>query len=230
MRRETATGVMMAMRENQEARRNEMATSGFNNPWGEETYRQLLEERARTLGILSSPFSFPAAITPKKVDKPEAKGTQVKVDDEYLALSESVGVDSPIVANELLKRCLKAERIFIYNTEHVEKYLKSMFTKSNQRLVWKPLRAKDSDTTTYSFSTGSSTKNETGIYNRAIPGHALQKADTLIQAFDRPDDLCFEVSDYEDVRPDPFLSVRIKNSDSRFVIAYWDEPNFRMEE
>lgn len=155
---------------------------------------------------------------PEPVKKPEAQKTEVVVDDEYLALSESVGVDSPIVANELLKRCLKQQRIFVYNTEHVEKYLKSMFTNGQQRLVWKGLRKKDSDRTGYDQ------------YAHAVPGHALQKAEKVIETFDRPDDLCFEVSDYEDVKPDPFLSVRIKNSDTRFVIAYWDEPNFRMEE
>lgn len=226
MKRETATEVILRHSEEILARRNEMATFDEMAIIKREMEQQL---RWSPMPMPMNPFLRgvdpvgPTAITPEKVDKPEAKGTQVEVDDEYLALSESVGVDSPIVADELLKRCLKAERIFVYNTEHVEKYLKSMFTKSNQQLVWKALRKKDVD----------DMRRPLGIdplYNRAIPGHALAKADKLIQAFDRPDDLCFEVSDYEDVRPDPFLSVRIKNSDSRFVIAYWDEPNFRMEE
>jgi len=154
---------------------------------------------------------------PEKVDKPKAQEVSVVVDDEYLALSESVGVDSPIVADELLKRCLKQQKIFVYNTEHVEKYLKSRFTNSAQQLVWKPLRQKDRS-------------GRWKVYDHAIPGHALKKAETVIRTFDRPDDLVFEVSDYRAIKPDPFLSVRIKNSNTRFVIAFWDEPNFRMEE
>lgn len=177
--------------------------------------QQIVEaDRRRSLGMFGEkPEPF---VKPEPVEKPQQKETSVVVDDEYLALSESVGVDSPIVADELLKRCLKQQRVFVYNTAHVEKYLKSMFTNNRQRLVWSALRSKD--------------KDGRSQYKHAVPGHALQKAEKVLETFDRPDDLCFEVSDYEDVKPDPFLSVRIKNSDTRFVIAYWDEPNFRMEE
>jgi hypothetical protein len=155
-------------------------------------------------------------ISPEPVDQPVSVEPKVVVDDEYLALSESVGVDSPVVSNELLKRCLKQEKIFVYNTEHVEKYLRSKFTSTRQMLVWKPLRKKDA--------------GGRQIYNHPIPGYALQRAERVLQSFDRPNDLVFEVSDYEEVKPDPFLSVRLRDSDNRFVIAFWDEPNFRMEE
>lgn len=194
-RRETATSASMRVD------MQRLTTEGLFNPFASGMFGR------------DEPF-----VKPEPVEKPQQKETKVVVDDEYLALSESVGVDSPIVADELLKRCLKQQKVFVYNTAHVEKYLKSMFTNNRQRLVWSPLRQKDQN------------EYENKQYDHAVPGHALQKAEKVLETFDRPNDLCFEVSDYEDVKPDPFLSVRIKNSDTRFVIAYWDEPNFRMEE
>lgn len=154
----------------------------------------------------------------EKVDEPSASETKVEVDDEYLVLAESVGLDTPVVANELLKRCLKELKIFVYPTDHVERYLRSNFTHERQRLVWRALRRKDTEAPAQA------------VYDHPVPGHALTKADKLLRVFDHPNDLVFEVSDYVAVKPDPFLSVRIKGSQTRFVIAFWDEPNFRMEE
>lgn len=206
-REETATEVML-MAEAQRAERQQRELSGVD-PFA-------MMSRAMMEDMLSR--ENPGEMVKENIEKPETAEADVVVDDEYLALSESIGVDSPIVADELLKRCLKQQRIFVYPTAHVEKYLRSIFDNNRQRLVWRGLRGKDAK------GLGQ------GVYNHAIPGHALLKAEKVIKTFDRPDDLCFEVSDYEAVKPDPFLSVRIQGSQTRFVIAYWDEPNFRMEE
>lgn len=159
---------------------------------------------------------------PKNPGKPEE--TKPEIDAEYLELAEAVGVDSPIVMDDKLKHFLKAQKIFVFDVERVEGFLKREANKKEDRMryniVWKPIRQADvEEDHTYGE-----------VYNKAIPGHALAKAKTIIENFSKPGCLIFEVSDYEVQRPDPFMSVRIKGSKTRFVFAHWDEPNFRMED
>ena len=74
-------------------------------------------------------------------------------------------------------------------------------------------------------------------YDRAVPIHALRKVAMIEKAF--KGDVGFLVNDYalaaHIVNPDPFLMVVIPNPKlnigiGRFVIDFWDEPGFGIEQ
>ena len=62
------------------------------------------------------------------------------------------------------------------------------------------------------------------VYPHAVPLHALLKVEELEDEF-TPGALQFVVSDYEAVKPDPFLLVTAAGLPN-YVIDVWDEPNF----
>jgi len=192
-----------------------MAEHAERYRWAEEFHGRF-DNRPRPITRWKNPVG--------KQPQPKAEEVRVEIDDNYLELAEDIGLDSMCVLEEMLKACLKKEKIFVYPTDKAEKYLESKFTNSSQQVVWRPLRKQDINEN-YPSST-----LVRMVYNRAVPGFALQKVKTISEAFTYPSELTFEVSDYEEVKPDPFLSVRIKGSEKRFVVAVWDEPNFRMEE
>ena len=132
--------------------------------------------------------------------------------DDYWQLNVDVGIDSVVVADELLRRCLKSLKIFIYDIDKVEERLKEIFIEH----VWIGIRSKCG----------------TRVYNKLIPEKALRNVKKILSDFPYSDSLRFEVSDGRRRKvsdKDPFMSVRFKNSKTRFVIACWDEPDFRLE-
>ena len=59
-------------------------------------------------------------------------------------------------------------------------------------------------------------------YPHLVPGFILKRCATILQAF--PDAL-FEVTDYDVINPDPFISFRVGKS-KRYIFGHWDEPGF----
>lgn len=75
------------------------------------------------------------------------------------------------------------------------------------------------------------------VYNRTIPLHALRRVATIEK--EHPGNVAFFVSDYalapHVIYPDPFLMAVIPNPNAangtgRFVIDFWDEPGFGIEQ
>lgn len=80
-------------------------------------------------------------------------------------------------------------------------------------------------------------KAEQQVYDRTIPLHAVRRIAAIEREF--KGDVAFFVSDYAlmpEVRyPDPFLmavipNINVANGTGRFVIDFWDEPGFGIEQ
>lgn len=81
------------------------------------------------------------------------------------------------------------------------------------------------------------TAGSSPVYDRLVPAHALKKVVKIEKAFG--DKVALFVSDYAPMphiqHPDPFLMAvilnpRVKEGVGRFVIDFWDEPGFGIEQ
>lgn len=158
----------------------------------------------------------------------------VMPDDEYLRVAAKLKLRTPAVIKARLERFLAMRGWPVFDYPKVWAYLKSLAKKeSAQRYggqnwndvppsmrpsvepCWKPLRLGD--------------RKEGGefsslVYPHAVPLHALLKVEELEDEFGAGA-LQFVVSDYEAVKPDPFLMVTAAGLPN-YVIAVWDEPGF----
>lgn len=149
---------------------------------------------------------------------------------EYVALAKSVGVDGPVIEQAKMLEAIHALDLHVYDWHKVDDYLyrKALRQGTNVRWVWKPVSSKDtkalSDISTL-------TKEGVGMiyaktYDRPLPVRILKHMKEI--ECEMPDAL-FLVSDYEVVKPDPFLAITTKSlieAGKIWIVDQWDEPGF----
>jgi hypothetical protein len=183
--------------------------------------RQREEPRAAT-AVLERPTGEPWTLPP------------VMPDDEYLRVAAKLKLRTPGVIKARLERFLVMRGWPVYPYDKVWAYLQSLAAKETEQRYpsrdwsdvppgmrprvepcWKPLRLGDrKDGGEFSSA----------VYPHAVPLHALLKVEELEDEFG-PGALQFVVSDYEAVKPDPFLMVTAAGLPN-YVIDVWDEPGF----
>jgi hypothetical protein len=132
---------------------------------------------------------------------------------EYEALSEELGIKNRALDELRLKRFLAKEEIPVYPYDRVKRFLDSEVQKLNKKETQNP------GLSYYDWSWKSAKK-----YTKEIPLSALQM---MKRVKDKLPGAKFAISDYQVVRPDPFLAVWLGNSPFT-VIHHWDEPDFEL--
>lgn len=157
-----------------------------------------------------------------KLDRPVAELMPEQSGFErYEALAAEVGLENGGLREGRLIRVLQKLEIRIYPLQQVRAYLHKM-RGMNNFWCWKALRKKDGQVVRCNnwMSDGAVWDK---IYQGRVPAHALEMV-LRIEA-ELPTGYGFFVSDYEAVRPDPFLMVCGAGT-THYVIDAWDEPGF----
>lgn len=157
----------------------------------------------------------------------------------YLKLAKEIGLDSASTDEAKLAQALADRDIKPYDFDRVDAYLykkaEAVSDKSTQyRWVWKAMRPKDQhvlDTDRDATSAEIVYYEGMGIvrsdlYKHAIPARVLEAVACILEDF--PEAILL-ISDYEVVRPDPFLAIttpRMLAAHRIFITDQWDEPGF----
>lgn len=141
-------------------------------------------------------------------------------EQEYLKLAKKAGYDATAAIAErqmeikscLLRNFLAENGICVYPENKVIRYMNSV-TPAYHRWTWRRVDRSE--------------RSQYGPYSKPIPEAVLMTMVKIREAF--PDGVVFEVTDIEMMPAgDPFLRVRIKNTQENFIIERWNEPRFRM--
>lgn len=149
---------------------------------------------------------------------------------EYVALAKSVGVEGPVVEQAKIMDLIDSLGLHVYNWNKVDDYLyrRALHDETNVRWVWKPVRSLDK---TAVESANLLTKENVGmvyakLYARPLPTRILKRMKEI--ECEMPDAV-FLVSDYEVVKPDPFLAITTKDlldAGKIWIVEQWNEPGF----
>jgi hypothetical protein len=153
---------------------------------------------------------------------------------EYTKLAQSIEMTPSASADEAdLERTIHDIGIKVYDYHQVDEYLwrLALRQKSPSEWVWKGLRSKDADAvhalTERTHSTSGTVASQQ--YGRKVPLAAMQTVADVLAKVGPDTKPMFLVSDYETLRPDPFLAVttlRLLDAGKIWIIAVWDEPGF----
>lgn len=152
---------------------------------------------------------------------------------EYVAVAESIGFSNPALARARLLNFLQREEIPVYDSERVSNFMTALvvrekggstFDPFSMRLtgtvwVWRPMLSEESKASWFTYGSFAG-----GRYQREVPLDVLRTVAKVKGAFP---DAKFYVTDYETVKPDPFLCVKLDGCE-HVVIAVWDEPDFKL--
>jgi len=151
---------------------------------------------------------------------------------EYMKVAKAISLKSAATDESQMGELLNRHGFKIFDFDKVDTYLynKALQQKAGTRWVWKPLRTRDHD---WLQNTGLTYRQFDGFgyvdnvkYVHAIPEKTLDKIACLI---DEMPEALFLVSDYEVIKPDPFLAVTTADmleAHRLFIIDMWDEPGF----
>jgi hypothetical protein len=149
---------------------------------------------------------------------------------QYIVLAKSVGVE-PEEA-ELLQAIHDAD-LTIYDFSKVDNYLyrQALKQKADMHWVWKPVRDADLARIVENGTVNWQSIANMGVvfaklYSQQVPMHVLAEMKVILETVP---DAMFMISDYEVVKPDPFLAVTTKKllgADKIWIIDQWDEPGF----
>ena len=148
----------------------------------------------------------------------------------YVKLANKLGIDSAAIDEACMLATIHDLNISTYDFDKVDDYLYRQALKqgTNVRWVWKPLRSKDLDETSKQwFSAATMGSLYPTQYAHAIPERVLT---TISDILAKEPNAIFLVSDYEVVKPDPFLAVttlKMLKAGVIFIVDRWDEPGFR---
>ena len=145
----------------------------------------------------------------------------------YIALARSVGVDGPAEEAAILDAIHEAD-LSVYDFDKVDGYLyRQALTGTAVHWVWKPLRDKDVK------PVAQAPWSQTGVgivyaklYTRKVPMSVLTEMKAVLATMP---DAMFLVSDYEVIKPDPFLAVttpKLLAAGKIWIVDQWDEPGF----
>jgi hypothetical protein len=148
----------------------------------------------------------------------------------YMKTAKAINLKSSAIEEAELAQIIVDHGFSIYDYAKVDNYLYHAAIKqgTNVRWVWKAMRdqdAKASEGSRYQTFNGMG-RISGAVYAKAIPERILEKAECLLTEL--PDAILL-VSDYEVVRPDPFLAVttpRMLQEHRIFIVDQWDEPGF----
>lgn len=150
----------------------------------------------------------------------------------YLKVAKAVGLDSAAIQESNLLQALKDREVKVYDFDKVDQYLyrKALKQGANMRWVWKPMRTADmkaveNSSTRYQDIAGMGFVHPVE-YTHPIPERVLDLAGCLL---DDVKDAIFFVSDYSQIRPDPFLAVttpKLLEAHKVYIVAAWSEPTF----
>lgn len=167
---------------------------------------------------------------------------------EYKKEAELIGLTVPNLAKwEFIGELLEAGCEF-YDQDKVARFLVMEAEKLGKSWVWKPLRLIDAGkiverehSPTFSLFSNRPLKysgpegcrecrSRTGhglhtesVYDRAVPIEAIR----LVREMEmKLPGTRFYVSDYDDIRPDPFL-LAYRTHEASAVIYHWDEPGYK---
>lgn len=148
----------------------------------------------------------------------------------YISLAKSIGAMTTGDEAEMLQTIFDAE-LHVYDFAKVDAYLYRQALKqgANYRWVWKPLRKVDVE----AMSTFGSYQvyEHVGVihnqlYGQLIPMRTMTVIEKMLKAMP---EMIFMVSDYEVLKPDPFLAIstrRLLAQGKVWIIDQWDEPGF----
>ncbi len=149
----------------------------------------------------------------------------------YKAAAKRLSLKSTALEEADMLQELHDHALPVYDYEKVDNFLyrEALRQGATTRWVWKPLRATDLDR---SKDQAWSMRPEMGMlyakqYGRPVPERVLNLAADLLDCL--PDAL-FLVSDFEVVKPDPFLAITTPGllaEGKIFIIEQWDEPGFK---
>lgn len=147
----------------------------------------------------------------------------------YLKLAKSVGLESAATDEARVLSAIAELNLPVYNFERVDEYLYEQALKhgAKVRWVWKPMR----DTDAKAVADVSWVESKSGFiygaqYQNKIPENVIERVALVLTKLP---DAAFLVSDYEVVKPDPFLAVTTKKLAAEgkvWIIAQWDNPGF----
>lgn len=185
-------------------------------------------------GIWGMPEPAPEPPPPPKPaapTRPEPIAVEVVDSDalaEYVAVAESIGFSNPALARARLLNFLQREEIPVYDNGRVDEFMGNIVSGINSSRprgerdlvwIWKPLigeARRDFWTVNGAFHWRQ--------YSMAVPMGALKDVAKVKAEFP---EARFYVTDYETVKPDPFLCVKLDGCE-HVVIAVWDEPDFKL--
>lgn len=148
----------------------------------------------------------------------------------YVVLARMIGAD-PQAEEATLLDAISTAGLKVYDFEKVDGYLMRQALKRGplMRWVWKPMREKDakvSEKLHRNVPIRAGIVDWTQAYAEKIPMHAMANAKAIL---DQVPDAVFLVTDYEAIKPDPFLAVstrKLLEAGKLWIIDQWDEPGF----
>jgi hypothetical protein len=175
---------------------------------------------------------------------------------EYATVAEELGFAPTDLLIEQFKTFLADQDIPVFALSEVVPYMDKKAaceSKDQAGWEWRPLRTVDERDMTFGekskrvhyidlkvdeIKTASDRykKGEQKVYDKVVPLHALKKVQMIMRVFG--DKIAFFVADYAPSPKieyaDPFLMAVVPNAEvasgkGRFVIDFWDEPNFGIE-
>jgi hypothetical protein len=152
---------------------------------------------------------------------------------DYITVAKRIGIDSTPIEEAQLLDLIHRKDLKVFDYSRVDDYLYNQALKmgTNTRWVWKPVRDADMKLAqphaTWSTRAGMGFIYPT-VYAKAIPQRILEQIEDLL-CDKEIDGLIFLVSDFEVIKPDPFLAIttaKLLEQGKIFIIAQWDEPSF----
>jgi hypothetical protein len=147
----------------------------------------------------------------------------------YISLAKSIHLSSAATDEARMLDVIAAQDLKIFDFKKVDSYLyhQALEMGTNVRWVWKPMREDDQKASERS----SWQTSEIGfvyptLYTRKIPVRILE---TVAKVLKEMPDAIFMVSDFEVIKPDPFLAVttqKLLEAHKLWIIANWDEPGY----
>jgi hypothetical protein len=150
-------------------------------------------------------------------------------DQEYIAVSTRIGVNSIPLALAQLEQVIQEETLGIYDYGKVTAFLESQCARLNKgrssgqarfEWNWHPVKEYKNK---YPWGVAWLPNQSTDLYNKPIPTVVVQTMERILSRFP---DAMFYVSDIQGFK-DPFLAVTVYRADKMHVIERWDEPGFR---
>jgi hypothetical protein len=148
----------------------------------------------------------------------------------YTELARSVGVQIPADEADILKAIHDAG-LPVYEFDKVDAYLYRQALKqgAQTRWVWKPARDSDFE----AINSDTLWRDRAGIgfihpavYVQRLPIRVLAEMKAVLASIP---EAVFLVSDYEVMKPDPFLAIstpKLLQSGKIWIVSQWDEPGF----
>lgn len=155
---------------------------------------------------------------------------------EYLDLAKHIGLDPSASTDEAeILEAIQHGGFHVFDFDKVDGYLwrQGLREKSPSKWVWKSMRRNDWEGLVRDAERRTAIASgtlSTDQYARALPMRIMKDVKAILDCFP---DVKFLVSDYEVIRPDPFLAVttpRLFAAGKIWIIDCWDEPGFTESE